>query len=47
VALGAYFLIRTFAPQVAIDRYWPAGLIVLGVVLVALSIRRTAGPGAP
>jgi len=47
VALGAYFLIRTLAPQLEVDRYWPAGLIVLGVILVGLSIRRTPGPGAP
>jgi phage shock protein C len=47
VALGAYFLIRTFAPQLEVDRYWPVGLIVLGVILVGLSIRRTPGPGAP
>jgi phage shock protein C len=47
VVLGAYFLVRTFAPQIDVDRYWPAGLIVLGVVLVALSIRRTAGEDAP
>lgn len=46
VVLGAYFLVRTFAPQINVDRYWPAGLIVLGVVLVALSIRRT-GEDAP
>ena len=47
VALGAYFLVRTFAPQLDVDRYWPAGLVVLGAVLIALSIRRTPGPGAP
>jgi phage shock protein C len=47
VALGAYFLVRTFAPQLEVDRYWPAGVIVLGVILVGLSIRRTPGQGAP
>jgi phage shock protein C len=47
VALGAYFLVRTFAPQLEVDRYWPAGLVVLGLVLVGLSIRRTPGPGGP
>jgi phage shock protein C len=47
VGLGSYFLIRTFAPQFDLDRYWPAGLIVLGVLLIALSIRRTPGGTAP
>ena len=47
VALGAYFLVRTFVPELDIDRYWPAGLIVIGLILVILSIRRTPGDTAP
>ena len=47
VGLGSYFLIRTFAPQFDLDRYWPAGLIVLGVLLIALSIQRSPGGTAP
>jgi hypothetical protein len=45
--LGSYFLIRTFAPQFGLDRYWPAGLIVLGVLLIALLIQRSPGGTAP
>ncbi len=47
VTIGIFFLVRTFVPALDIDRYWPAGLIALGVVLVALSIRRTPGGSAP
>jgi len=47
IGLGGYFLIRTFAPQIDLDRVWPAGLVVLGVLLIALSIRRTPGASAP
>jgi phage shock protein PspC (stress-responsive transcriptional regulator) len=47
VGLGLYFLVRTFAPQFDLDRFWPAGLLLLGVILVALSIRRTPGDTAP
>lgn len=47
IGLGVYFLIRTFAPQIDLDRFWPAGLVILGVLLIALSIRRTPGAGAP
>lgn len=47
IGLGLYFLIRTVAPRFDLDPYWPAGLIVLGVVLLALSIRRTPGGTTP
>ena len=47
IGLGSYFLVRTFAPQIDLDRFWPAGLILVGVVLIALSIRRTPGASAP
>ena len=47
VAIGLFFLVRTLVPAINIDRYWPAGLIVLGVLLVALSIRRTPGGNGP
>lgn len=47
VGLGLYFLIRTFAPRFNLDPYWPAALVVLGVVLLALSIRRTPGGTTP
>ena len=47
VLLGIYFLVQTFAPQVGIDRFWPAGLVLIGVILVGLSIRRTPGSPTP
>jgi phage shock protein C len=47
VAIGLFFLVRTLIPALDIDRYWPAGLIVLGVILVARSIRRTPGGNGP
>jgi phage shock protein C len=47
VAIGLFFLLRTLVPALDVDRYWPAGLIVLGVLLVALSIRRTPGGDGP
>jgi phage shock protein PspC (stress-responsive transcriptional regulator) len=47
VGLGLYFLIRTVAPRFDLDPYWPAGLLVLGVLLLALSIRRTPGGTTP
>lgn len=47
VALGLYFLVRTFVPELDIDRFWPVGLVGLGAILVILSIRRTPGGTAP
>jgi hypothetical protein len=47
IGLGSYFLVRMFAPQIDLDRFWPAGLVLLGVLLIALSVRRTPGAGAP
>jgi phage shock protein C len=47
VAIGLFFLVRALVPALDIDRYWPAGLIALGVLLVALSIRRTPGGNGP
>ncbi len=47
VTLGTYFLVRTMIPQLDLDRFWPVALIVLGVILVAGSIRRTPGGSTP
>jgi phage shock protein PspC (stress-responsive transcriptional regulator) len=41
VALGAYFLIREYVPQIDTDLLWPIGLVALGVVLVVASLRRS------
>ena len=40
VGLGLYFLIRDYFPQVNLDRFWPLGLVVLGVVLLLVAMRR-------
>jgi len=40
VAVGAYFLVRQYLPQIDTDLLWPIGLVLLGVVLVAASLRK-------
>ncbi len=40
ILVGAYALARTFIPELQLDRYWPAALVVLGVILIASSLRR-------
>ena len=40
VAVGAYFLIRQYLPQIDTDLLWPIGLVLLGIVLVAASLRK-------
>jgi cytochrome c-type biogenesis protein CcmH/NrfF len=40
VLLGAFFLAREYWPQLDFDWFWPAMLIVLGVVVLVASVRR-------
>lgn len=40
VGLGAYFLVRQYLPQIDADALWPIGLVLLGILLVAASLRR-------
>jgi phage shock protein C len=40
VILGAFFLAREWWPQIDFDWFWPAMLIVLGVVVLAAALRR-------
>ena len=40
IGLGLYFLAREAFPDVKIDRLWPVGLVVLGVVLLLGALRR-------
>jgi phage shock protein C len=40
VILGAFFLAREWWPQIDFDWFWPAMLIVIGVVVLAGSVRR-------
>jgi len=39
VGLGAYLLIREYVPQVDLDRLWPIGLVLLGLLLVVGALR--------
>lgn len=40
VGIGAYFLVRQYLPQIDTDLLWPIGLVLLGVILVAASLRK-------
>ncbi len=40
IGLGFYFLAREAFPDVNIDRLWPLGLVLLGVVLLLGALRR-------
>ena len=40
IGLGAYFLVRDYFPDINIDRLWPLGLVLLGVVLLFAAMRR-------
>jgi phage shock protein C len=40
VGLGFYFLAREYYPAIHVDRLWPLGLVLLGVVLLFGAVRR-------
>ena len=40
IALGAWFLIDQFVPAIPTDLLWPVALVVLGIVLLAIALRR-------
>lgn len=40
IGLGIYFLAREYLPGVDLDRLWPLGLVLLGLVLLLVAIRR-------
>ena len=42
VALGTYFLIQNYVPQVAVHRLWPLGLVIVGVLLILVAMGRRA-----
>ncbi len=47
VILGGFFLVREFLPQIDFDWFWPAMLILLGVVILVSALgRERGGPGA-
>ena len=39
IGLGAYFLVRDYFPEINVDRLWPIGLVVLGVLLLLVALR--------
>ncbi len=48
IALGGFFLVREWWPQFDFDWFWPAMLIVLGVVMLIAAVGRNPGnPGGP
>jgi phage shock protein C len=40
IGLGIYFLVRQYLPAFDADLLWPIGLVVLGVVLLVVALRR-------
>jgi len=41
IVIGTYFLVRTAVPDLHLEWFWPAALVLLGLVLIVGSIRRT------
>ena len=41
IGLGAYFLLRSYVPDIAWDRFWPVLLVLAGVALLIASMRRS------
>ncbi len=47
ILMGGFFLAREYLPQIDFEWFWPAMLILLGVVILATSLGRgRGGPGA-
>lgn len=42
IGLGAYFLIDEYLPQVDLNALWPIGLVLIGIALLVVSLRRPA-----
>jgi phage shock protein C len=40
IGTGLYFLAREYYPAVNVDRLWPLGLVLLGVLLLLVAVRR-------
>jgi phage shock protein PspC (stress-responsive transcriptional regulator) len=40
VVIGTYFLVRTAVPDLHLEWFWPAALVLLGLVLIVGSVRR-------
>jgi phage shock protein PspC (stress-responsive transcriptional regulator) len=44
ILVGGYYLVRAWIPAIDVDRAWPVLLVVIGVVLLFGSIRRSPNP---
>ena len=42
IGLGVWFLVDQYVPDIDTDLLWPVALVVLGVVLLAVALRRPA-----
>ena len=42
IGLGAWFLIDQYVPAINTDLLWPVALVVLGIVLLVIALRRPA-----
>ena len=40
IVIGTYFLVRTAVPDLHLEWFWPAALVLLGLVLIVGSVRR-------
>ena len=40
IVIGTYFLVRTAVPDIHLEWFWPAALVLLGLVLIVGSVRR-------
>ncbi len=40
IVLGLFFLLRSYIPEIAWDRFWPILLVAAGVALLIASLRR-------
>jgi phage shock protein PspC (stress-responsive transcriptional regulator) len=40
IGLGLYFLARQYWPGIDVDRLWPLGLVLLGILLLLVALRR-------
>ena len=43
IGVGVWFLVRQYV-DIDIDRFWPVGLVLLGVLLLFVSMRRSSTP---
>jgi hypothetical protein len=41
IVIGGLFLARAVAPELDLGRLWPIASVLLGIVLIALSLRPT------